>query len=125
MRFNLCARATVTFLRGRLEWADVIGFLCACAEAPGLCALAVFCVVVDFCVPAVEEDFFFVVGEALSCADSRLPGESNRITNREATKRLERLTLFSVARFRSRPGGNWVTESVPACNLRRAGTSVQ
>ena len=115
MRFNLWARATVTFLRGRLEWADDVDFLFAAVL--GLWAPAVFGAVLDFGALAVEGVFFFVVGEALSCADSGPPGESNRMTRREATKRLERLTLFSVARFGSRPAGSWFTESVPACDM--------
>src|SRR5271165_5972945 len=94
VRFIWWARVAVTFLRGWWLEAAVAGFLCV--------ALLVLVPVFDFFAGVADEDCFFLVGvDVLSCAnDAQLVRTSWKARN-TAKKRLQVLTLFSVARFSS------------------------
>jgi len=115
VRFIRCARAAVTFLRGRWLVVAVVDFLCV--------------VVLDLClvllVVVLVEDFFFFGADALSCASSPPASRTSRKTGRIAKRQLRVLTLFSVARFLVPAFLQFVTEWIPICNIRATGASVQ
>ena len=95
MRFIWWARVAVTFLRGWWLEAAVVDFLCV--------TLLVLVPVLAFFAGVADDDCFFlgVDVDMLSCAnDAQLVRTSWKARN-TAKKRLQVLTLFSVARFSS------------------------
>ena len=94
MRFIWWARVAVTFLRGWWLEAAVVDFLCV--------RLLVLGAVLDFFVVVADEDCFFLVGvDELSCANDAQFVRTSWKARNTAKKRLQVLTLFSVARFSS------------------------
>ena len=91
VRFNVCARVAVTFLRAWWLEATVVDFLCV--------VLLDLCAVLDFVAVVVDEDCFLVGVVVLSCANNAQFGTTSCKARKTARSRLRILTLFSLARF--------------------------